>query len=194
MAMRLFEPQSKLVKFFPDSDSVCAANFDASAVELAIADAYISHSTGLGKDLIPLSEAELWVVACMRGGVPGKVFPLTKFRSPAAKEPKSASAAVDCVLRLASVYRVFIGEYVATLMMACHGSLVWLITRHSTRFNAAHIVEIFDKVLVEIRMCIREGMDAHRAAVTVSSRTVYIDRHLMDDQHRFLKEIIYYRC
>ena len=185
MALRLIEPQSKLVKFFPDSDSVCAANFEASAVELAIADVHSSHSTGLGKDLMPLSEAELWVVACLRGGAPGKPFPLTKFRSPAAKEPKSASAAVDCLLRLASVYRVSWGEYVATLVMACHGSLVWLITRHPTRFNAAHVVEIFDKVLVEIRLCIREGRDAHLAAVSVSARTLYIERHLMDDQDRY---------
>ena len=95
------------------------------------------------------------------------------------------SAAINCILVFASVCRAFHGEYVAYLVMACHQSLVWLITRYPTRFKASHIVEIFDKVLVDIRMCIREGKGAHLAAVTVSSRTLCIERHLMNDINRY---------
>ena len=183
--MRLIEPQSKLAAFFPDSDAICAAHFEVSAVELAIGDAHSSHSTGLGKDLVPLSEADLWTVACLRGGAPAKQFPLTKFRSPASKEPASALAAISCVLLLASVCRAFHGAYVASLMLSCHQSLVWLLTRNPTRFTASHIVDIFDKVLVDIRMCIRDGKEAHLAAVSVNEKTPYVERHLMNDQYRY---------
>ena len=61
----VIDDQSKLAAFFPDSDTICAGNFEASTVDLAIGDAHSIHSTGLGKDLVPLSEAELWIVACL---------------------------------------------------------------------------------------------------------------------------------
>ena len=70
-------------------------------------------------------------------------------------------------------------------MLSCHQSLVWLLTRNPTRFTASHIVDIFDKVLVDIRMCIRDGKEAHLAAVSVNEKTPYVERHLMNDQYRY---------
>ena len=122
--MALIEPRSKLELFFPDSNEFCPATFEYSTAQVAIGDAYARQSTGLVKVLMTLLAEELWVLACMKGGNPSKPFPLLKLRSPSSKEPRSASAAISCVLHVTSVNTEFHGDHVADRMLACHKSLV----------------------------------------------------------------------
>ena len=181
----LIEPRSKYLKCFPDSNVDAASAFEPSIVETMILEAHAGHSQGLKRSLLSLSETELWVVACLRGGNPSKPFPLLKFRSPFTSEPTSALGAIGCLLLVASVSKAFHGMYVATLILACHESLTWLVTSNPDRFAAEHIVETFDKVLVSIRLCEASDRDAHIAAARVNEETPFIKRHLRDGQQRY---------
>ena len=181
----LIEPRSKYLRCFPDSNVDAASAFEPSIVETMILEAHASHSQGLKRSLLSLSETELWVVACLRGGNSSKPFPLLKFRSPLTPEPTSALGAIGCLLLVASVSRAFHGMYVAALILACHESLTWLVTASPDRFAAEHIVETFDKVLVSLRLCAASDKDAHLAAARVNEETPFIRRHLRDDQQRY---------
>ena len=186
---RFMEP-SKFSMFYNDPNSVGSAfAFEPALVLMKVKEVHASFSSGLRPSLMPLTESELWSLACLSSGTIDKPFPLTKFRSPGSPEPSTTGGVLDCLRLFIAFVRLFAGVYLAGLFSGpLQDSLSVLTTENHGRFAAIHIVVIIDKVLTALKLCQSTGTAAEAAHIeicTVTETTRYVEKFLRDEQERY---------